>query len=85
MIHGSDKILEVKNPLPSTSTLPTLSNYIAEGTPGSLIFSRGSYPIVTVFETSKNSSMKQVHYNFEMDYKNVDPHQFSPYAQFFFY
>ena len=58
---------------------------IAEGTPGSLMFSRGSYPIVTVFETSKNSSMKQVHYNFEMDYKNVDPHQFSPYAQFFFY
>ena len=26
---------------------------IAEGTPGSLMFSRGSYPIVTVFETNK--------------------------------
>ena len=41
-IHGSDKsILEVGNPLQSTSTLPTL------------MFSRGSYPIVTIFEINK--------------------------------
>ena len=41
-IHGSDKsILEVGNPLQSTSTSPTL------------MFSRGSYPIVTIFEINK--------------------------------